>query len=434
MNRDNIEEVLKNIGSEDIPDEVKRIAQETSNNFSRSLTQSQQPRKHILLEYIMRNRTSKLAAAALIIVAVLAGLNIFGDNSVAWSDVLENVEQVRAYIHRTSMTVSRGTQPDAHVEFTMYRSMDYGIRRDYYADGQLVSRLYLSRDANDCVEVVPPEKKYVKTRLTGEQLTEMRAKQDPRELVKLLTCCAQTPLGRRQIDGKECEGIEVSDSKFGSTIFEKNGAGRIWADVETELPVLIELEGDSAGGAIHTRIVLDQFDWSAPMTAEDFEPNIPDDYTLWAEVDFTPSAEAVIKGLRGFSNITGGRYPSSLDLITTGSEIQQAFILKRQREGVSVEQPPSKEEMDDILAIQGACKYYGELRAEDKDVAYYGDKVTTEFPQALLMRWKTDEQSYFAIFADLSTRTVTPEELAQLEAAPLNINAYPIKPQPQDGS
>jgi len=134
MNKDNIEEILKNIGSEDIPDDVKKIAQETSNNFSRSLTEPQQPRKHILLEYVMRNRISKLAVAAMLVVAVLAGLNIFGDNSIAWSDVLENVEQIRAYIHRTSMTVSRGTQPDTHVEFTMYRSMDYGLRRDYYAE------------------------------------------------------------------------------------------------------------------------------------------------------------------------------------------------------------------------------------------------------------------------------------------------------------
>ncbi len=433
MNRDNIEEILKSIGAETVPPDVHRIAQETSNNFSRSVTEPSQPDRPVLLEYIMRNRMPKLAAAAMIVVAVLIGLNTFSDNGVAWSKVLENVEQVRAYVHRTRMTVSRDNQADAHVEFIMHRSMDYGMRRDSYDSGQLISQLYLARDAANCLELVPSEKKYVKTTLTEQQLTEMREKQDPRELVKLLTCFEQKPLGRKTIDGRECEGVEVDDPKFGRMIFEA-GKGRIWADVRTELPVLIELEGTSAGGAIRIHLVLDQFDWAAALTAEDFEPNIPDDYTVWAEVDLTGSAETMVKGLRGFSNVTGGKYPSSLDLMTANSEVQGAFVRGRQKQGISLEQPPSKEEMDNILAIQGACMYYGQLIGEDKDVAYYGNKVTAEFPHAVLMRWKCGEDSYCVIFADLNTRNVTSEELIRLEATPLNINLHAIKPEPADGA
>jgi hypothetical protein len=90
--------------------------------------------------------------------------------------------------------------------------------------------------------------------------------------------------------------------------------------------------------------------------------------------------------------------------------------------------------MENILPIQGACMFYGKLVKENKDVAYYGDKVTTEFPHAVLMRWKIEDAKYRIIFADLTTRDVTAEELAQLEAVPLNTRPGAIKPQPADGA
>jgi hypothetical protein len=75
MNADNIEEILKTIGADDVPAEVHKIAQETSNNFSRSLERSTQPKQHILWEYFMRSRITKIAAAAVIVIAVMLAFN-----------------------------------------------------------------------------------------------------------------------------------------------------------------------------------------------------------------------------------------------------------------------------------------------------------------------------------------------------------------------
>ena len=77
MNNENIEEILKSIGEEDIPADVHKIAQETSNNFSSSLKRTRQPKQHILLEQIMKSRIAKLAAAAVIIIAVLLSINFW---------------------------------------------------------------------------------------------------------------------------------------------------------------------------------------------------------------------------------------------------------------------------------------------------------------------------------------------------------------------
>ena len=71
--------------------------------------------------------------------------------------------------------------------------------------------------------------------------------------------------------------------------------------------------------------------------------------------------------------------------------------------------------MENILSIQGACLFYGKLIKENKDVAYYGDTVTAQDIEKVLMRWKISDQKYRVIFGDLSTQDVSYEELTQLE-------------------
>jgi len=398
-----------------------------------------QARTTSIWRIVMESTLAKLAVAAGIVLAILVGLNIMGDRhmgGVAWAQVLENIQQVQSCIHRVQMTISREDQPDTKVEFRMFRSSDFGVRRDAYVQGELATQLYVPWDTEKCVEVVPSQKRYVKAIFGEAQLAEIREKNDPRELAKLVMSFEHTELGVRTINGKQCEGIEVNDPRFGRMLFEE-GIGRIWANVETDLPVLMEFVGTAAGGSIHTRIVLDEFDWQASLTAADFEPNIPADYTVMAEVDLSPGVESAVNGLRIFAGITDGKYPSSLDLMTSMKEVQYAFIIARRKRGVAMEQEPTKEEMGSLLAIQGVCMYYGKLMNEDQDVAYYGDRVSAKFPHAVLWRWKdsTDAsgvETYRVILGDLTVRDVTAAELEALEATPLNLAAQAIQPLPID--
>jgi hypothetical protein len=98
MNRD-IKEILKELGDEDVPADVHKIAEETSRDFSETLTPS---RRHILWRDIMKSPITKLAAAAVIIIAVLAGIYYSGGSidgaSVAWAEVTSRVAQVD-YVH-----------------------------------------------------------------------------------------------------------------------------------------------------------------------------------------------------------------------------------------------------------------------------------------------------------------------------------------------
>jgi len=57
------------------------------------------------------------------------------------------------------------------------------------------------------------------------------------------------------------------------------------------------------------------------------------------------------------------------------------------------------------------------LEREERDPAYYGDKVSADSAEAVLFRWKINDQTYRVVFGDLSQRDVTPGELAKLEAS-----------------
>jgi hypothetical protein len=383
---------------------------------------------------ITGNKWGRLGVAAAIL-AVGIGLNVFTPwgGGVAWSHVLEHVRQARSCTHRMQWTISRAGQPDTQYDFIMYRSADYGIRRDAYQEGRLVSQLFISDNAENCVEVVPAEKKYVKVTLTEPQLAEIREKSDPRELTKLFMNSHYRPLGSREVEHRRCEGIEVDDPNFTTALFEK-GTGRLWADVATDLPVRMELEGTSAGGAIRMHIVLDKFQWDPGLTHVDFEPNIPEDYGVLAEVDLSPGERTIVKALESFASITGGRYPSSLNIMTAMSEVQAAFIAERRKRGISLEEKPTKEELSNILAIQGTCMYYGRLLNDGNDVAYHGDRVTAEFPHAVLMRWKCAADTYRVILGDLTVQDIPAARLQALEAKPLNSWPYAIHPAPAEGT
>ena len=412
---DNINELIKKLHLKASADLDKRVHDDISAALAESeKTESVQTEPNIW-RIIMKSRISKLAAAAVIIIAVFLGVSVFNQSSsVAWGEVLNNVERVNSFINRMKMTVqsSEGTN-DA--EMTFYRSTEYGTRRDTYVKGELLSKLYIPAEGNEGIELVPRTKQYVKALFTDEQIREIAEKNDPREIVKEFMCCNQyTKIGQKTIDGIEVEGIEVDNEKFGKTLFEK-GKGRLWVAVDTDLPVLIELEGTSAAGAVQISMTIDGFDWGPALQAADFEPVIPSDYTLMAEVDLSGNVEAVIKGLRGFTKITEGKFPTNLDIMTTSKEIKEALIALRQKQGISLDQQPTKEEMENILSIQGACLFYGKLVKENKDVAYYGNTITAQDVEKVLMRWKISDDKYRVIFGDLSTLDVSYEELTQLE-------------------
>jgi outer membrane lipoprotein-sorting protein len=95
MKTENIEQILKRIGRQNVPADVRAMAEQTAETFSETLMP---PRQHILWRTIMKSRITKFAAAAVIIIAVFVGMNRFvgpiGVTNVAFSQVKEALEKV----------------------------------------------------------------------------------------------------------------------------------------------------------------------------------------------------------------------------------------------------------------------------------------------------------------------------------------------------
>ena len=292
MNNENIEEILKSIGKEEIPADVYKIAQETSNNFTSSLKQTRQPKRFILLEQIMKSRITKLAAAAVILTGVLVLASVFvGTNkSVVLAGVLDKVEQARAFMYKMDMTITGSMMPGGknEIQGTVIISDEYGMKwetvtPDPDTGEKATTEMYILPDQKVAISLMHEKKKYQRMEFDDDWFARVkREKNDPRETLKRMMACNYTNLGRNEIDGIKVEGFETTDPEFSEGLVEGVKV-TVWVDVETWLPVLWEMEM-KMNEQLQVHGVLSDFQWDIPVVAGDFEPVIPDDYT--AVIDY----------------------------------------------------------------------------------------------------------------------------------------------------
>ena len=414
MNKENIEEILKNIGTEEIPADIQKIAQETSNNFSSSLKQTRQPKRLILLEQIMKRRISKLtAAAAVIIIAVLIINFQFSTSGVAWGALVEKIENVQSVVYHLTANVKMQGIPQGQIpnnETIAYYSSEYGTRAEQYMNGKLSFIMYLNPKENVSVSVMPDSKKFMKvTDKSPDELKQIAEKDDPRAMVRHMMSAEYKHLGRDKINGIDVEGIECTGPKVMGGMFE-DATARLWVEIGTDFPVRIEIDGIVAGGQMEMSMVIDDFQWNVELDQALFVPDIPSDYTS-QEMKTEATEDTAINGLKLFAELTDGRYPSNLALLTLMKEITEE-LMKKYGMKIIEKQDEYTSELQNILQ---AGTFYAQLAGAEKEAVYYGDSVTSENPEAVLLRWKVSDGVYRVIFGDLSAGNFSAEELANLE-------------------
>lgn len=237
----------------------------------------------------MRSPITKFAAAAVIIIGVLIGIEYFGGPidgaSSVWANVSQKMETINSFTCRK--------QESGNKESIYWYSADYGTKSEHYTDGELTVRSYRLYKTKELVAIFPPEKMYNHLRLSNEAISK-EMEMNPREIVRRFLGADYKPLGRDIIDGIRVEGAEVKDQN----IFKpprtepewQDFAARIWVDVETQLPVRLEAEYRLEGSSIRTIIVTDQFQWNVELSSSDFEPNIPAGYSAGTD-EFQSSTE-----------------------------------------------------------------------------------------------------------------------------------------------
>ena len=238
---------------------------------------------------IMKSKMTKFAAAAVIVIAVLIGVDQFGGfgkgSGVAWADVGEKVEQIQTFTYRrTESQMVAGKKQMKDYITKVYSSSKYGTRMDSYTNGEITISTYTLRAEKILVSVMHPMKKYAQHPLDEEALRKMD-KMGPKQIVKRFTSLKYRELGHKVIDGVEAEGIEVNDPKIlsGANFPIDSLTARLWVNGATEVPVLLEVEIIGNEGSLEIKTVMDRFEWDIQLDASEFELNIPDDYTLLEE-------------------------------------------------------------------------------------------------------------------------------------------------------
>ncbi len=443
MKPDDIEEILNKLGAEDVPADAKQIAREMSQDFGETLMK---PKRYILSEYIMKSRITKLAAAAVLIIAVLLFINNMDRHSVALADVLAKVEQARAYIYKMNVKVTGPMMPGwpmgQDMTGTVTISKDLGIKTememiDPNTGETTTQENYIIFDEKLMVMLMHEKKQFTRAEINDDLLTRMKKQNnDPGELIRQMLDVKYTELGKSEIDGVEVDGFETSDPGIsGGTTGDVKVT--LWVDSKSWLPYLAEMDM-SINEQTRSRSTFYDYQWDVPVEKSDFVPVIPDDYEAgpgegmkWPEM----TEEAAIEGLKLVADLLG-RYPKQVSIVDLMAEISPIMFerIKKDLPGEMTETELETKMMEAILPVYPIGLFYMALVEDKKEPVYYGQTVSPNDVEAVLMRWRAENGNYRVIFGDLTVEDVTPDELAELEAAPLNIKPTAIKPQPADGT
>lgn len=239
----------------------------------------------------------KVAVAAAVLLAVLAGIHFLGGSadgtSVVWAQVAKQMDAIEDFTCRMTSWQDQGADDiSTPEEMTMsfQYSNQYGYKMEQYVGEQCVMIEHFLRQTSEGVRVWPQKKAYVRRTLTDEDLAKGPAQQmDPRDWIRRFAEADSTSLGTHTIDGVEAEGIEIDDPAVirSASSALQGYAARLWVNVQTQLPVSIEeeytIDGVRSGGGA------DQFHWNPGLTATDFAPDIPSDYVDQAKSTIGPN-------------------------------------------------------------------------------------------------------------------------------------------------
>jgi outer membrane lipoprotein-sorting protein len=441
MDNERIEKMLNKIGSADAPAEIRQIAENAADEFSRKI--KTMPERKSIQEIIMKGRLIKLAAAAVIILAVIFGIRIFvGGTSVALADVLQKVEQAQAFIYKMKMKTTGDIQPgmppgEQEMEGTMTMSTEYGMKMDVDMNTNIggnvqktKSLMYVVPEEKKIYIITPEKKQYIQMEF-DETMAERIKKQsnDPREFLGKIVNSKYTDIGKSVIDGVEVEGFETTDPAVMGGMMEDVKV-TLWVDRKTELPVRQEMHY-KINEKTQMECELYDFQWYAQVNADEFKPVIPQDYTTMLPGGYKlPSAteEGAIEGLR-FCEQLLGRYPKKIDMMNLMNEVmsikdsnnptEAAMKLKEEIQGQMSKLPEeemAKKIMDIMRPVQALGMFQIALAQEKKEPVYYGDIVGPADADKVLLRWKLSDTEYRVIYGNLTAETVSAEKLAELES------------------
>ena len=340
---------------------------------------------------IMKSPIIKIAAAAVIIIAVLIGIYQFGgSSSIAFADVLEQIRIFRPYSCTvTSQYEGKPAITRRLMKLTLLR------RREVLPDGY-VQIFDLSQDPVKMLAIDPDKMLAIEKTYGGiepgknfDLLRHLRIIQDEADDRLIVE-----DLGIRQIEGQTAKGFHVPG---------QNNEWTIWADSQTGLPIHIELIHPMYG----QKIIMSEFDFNVEFDESLFAMAAPEGYTVKKVVE--PTEQDLIEGLGAVAKFLGGEFPSVSEFRLR--PLQKVLAEYIEQNNLS----PSQDEMHSLgEKLSPATKYFARINS-NKDFfkpSYVGGGVRLGDADTAIL-WYTPQgtPNYHVIYGDLSVREVAPDNL-----------------------
>ena len=340
----------------------------------------------------MKSKITKLAAAAaVIIIAVLIGLNPFKD-TVTFADVIEPILNARTVV----LDLVVGSEETGLVVHDII--VGSKIRRTIPNMGPAIIDLDNAR----MLKLDPTDKSAVYVDIQGPYQHYMNNYLGMvRDIVTDMENHPEWPvqeLGQRQIDGQRAVGFLLSVS-------ESNIKLNIWADAETAAPIRIEmLTGQS-------QTIIKNIEFDVPVDESLVSMDIPYGYTLHeGKLDYTDFDEQDFIVILQFwaEHVLGGNFPDSL---STEDILKMRPALRQNIEQLNI----SDEEKMQIGAAMGrGFMFFRDLEMSGTDWHYVGQSA--EFGDAntaVFLYQPKGSDTYRVIYGDLSVKDSAPEDLPQ---------------------
>ncbi len=356
-------------------------------------------RRPTIWRTIMKNPITKLAAAAVIIIAVLAGIHFFGDSinmtGSAYAEVVERLQNAR--------TLTYTVESNSGVEYIPSITMEIAFKEPGYmrmtAPGGFVS--IIDSIQGKGLTILPPKKQFIEMEISNLQNDPAQQNINVIEKLRSLPERADEQLGTSEIDGREVQGFRITEEGLINTV---------WIDIQTRELVLVEMEFLNAPGMSGT---MSDFRFDVELDDSLFNLTPPDGYTrLEIQVDTDEvSEENLIEFLRLWTTwVKDGRFPptldptklakSSMEMVKTGEFVDEGEISEQ-------------EQFEKSLKMTHGLMFLLKM-SPDSNWRYAGENVKFGDAQTAIFWYRPQGSDiYRVIYGDLSVRDVAPENLPQ---------------------
>jgi len=420
---ENIEKLIKDVPIDTSRESDKAVLADVLKALENTKeTTSAKPEPNIW-RIIMKSRITKVGAAAVIIIATLAGVHYFGLTvnmaAPAFADMMEQISKAHSVSYKQTIYTEDRVLPT-----TKHMVNEFGVACYINQHGGMA---VYDRKSGKEVRLNPESK----TALIIYKVGRDRGK----GLINYLDWLSNLHEESAQFTGQEYIGdkkvnVFVVERDFRASIRKRT----IWVDPETDLPVRVELLDmpDPDKGIIVPKMSLDvrdfggdwediktitikgdgvqdkrtvvksNFVWDPELDESLFSLVPPEDYAIEELLyDVSDTGEdGLIKALAFWTEMSEGLFPSNINELGDPNKVKPMLIEKFDRDGDPKEEfDQAMKQMHQILKglwFAQKCKVQGNW-------SYAGDKMRLGESDKPLCWWKSENSDTFrVIYGDLS--------------------------------